>query len=559
MKDLVGLTLGQYRIVERIGRGGMASVYKAYQPSLGRYVAIKVLPPYYAHEPDFAERFTREARAVARLDHPHILPIYDFGQEGEFSFIVIKYVAAGTLKDMLGQPMPLVQAVEIIGQIASALDHAHGQGVIHRDVKPSNVLMDRGQRAQLMDFGLAKMVEGSVQITASGVGVGTPAYMAPEQGQGKTVGRRTDVYSLGIVFYEMLTGQVPFDAETPMAVVLKHITEPLPMPRAVNPAIPEPVERVILKALAKDSDDRYATAGEMVTALRRAMEEAETRPDVTFPLDETISMPPQAAPLLVEEPSIPGEAEVKEPIVTPSRQRVPWWVLAGGAVVLAVVVGVILMTTGIVPGTRRQTPVPTATSVPVVLPTDTSVSTRVEGPVLPTTEPSQAGVLIDDFEGGDFSDRWWSITDEGTVLFSCTPDQPGHTSTHAMRLTFEAGANSYPACGIELDSDRGKDARGLSFFWRAGQPDLRAVVVVGMEDATQTHPESGGATLFDVVLQTSGKEWTLVTLEWDDLTKVRWLGESGVDVFDPRRMIVLYFVVDEEQSGSIWFDDVYLQ
>ncbi len=167
MVNLIGQTLGQYRIIEQIGQGGMATVYKAYQPSLDRYVAIKVLPPYFAHEPGFAMRFTREAKAIARLNHPNILPIYDFGQEGELSYIVMKYVEAGTLKDILGEPLTLDVTADVIQQIAGALEHAHQRGILHRDVKPSNVLLDEGRWVLLTDFGLAKMVEGSVALTAS--------------------------------------------------------------------------------------------------------------------------------------------------------------------------------------------------------------------------------------------------------------------------------------------------------------------------------------------------------------------------------------------------------
>jgi len=267
---LVGQTLGQYRLVERIGRGGMATVYKAYQPSLDRYVAVKVLPTYLAHDPDFAARFRREARAIARLNHPHILPVHDFGQEGELSYIVMRYVEGGTLKKQLGQPLALNRTIDILAQIGDALDYAHQQGVIHRDVKPANVLLDQGRWAFLSDFGLAKMVAASVQLTKTGVGLGTPAYMSPEQAQGKPVGAPSDIYSLGIMLFEMLTGRVPFDADTPLAVLIKHLTAPLPLPREVNPDIPEPVERVILKAVAKDPEDRYQWVSEMVEALGRA-------------------------------------------------------------------------------------------------------------------------------------------------------------------------------------------------------------------------------------------------------------------------------------------------
>jgi len=267
---LVGQTLGQYRLVERIGRGGMATVYKAYQPALDRYVAVKVLPTYLAHDPNFAARFRREARAIAKLEHPHVLRVYDSGQEGELSYIVMRYVEGGTIKKILGRPLALDRTVDIIAQVGDALDYAHQQGIIHRDVKPANVLLDRGRWALLADFGLAKMAASSMQITKTGVGVGTPAYMSPEQAQGKPVDARSDIYSLGIMLFEMLTGQVPFDADTPLAVLIKHLTAALPLPREVNPDISEPVERVILKAVAKAPEDRYQRVSEMVEGLRQA-------------------------------------------------------------------------------------------------------------------------------------------------------------------------------------------------------------------------------------------------------------------------------------------------
>ena len=303
--DLTGQTLGQYRIMEKIGQGGMATVYKAYQPSLDRYVAVKVLPAYLAHEPGFAARFQREARAIARLNHPNILPVHDSGQEGELSYIVMRYVEGGNLQEMLGEPWPLGRVVELITQVGGALDYAHQEGIIHRDVKPSNVLLDKGEWALLSDFGLAKMLEASVQLTKSGVGIGTPAYMSPEQGQGIRVDARSDVYSLGIVLYEMLAGRVPYEAETPMAIVIKHITAPLPLPREMNPDISEPVERVMLKALAKAPADRFQRMGEMVTALRKAM---TGEPEVTtvIPLGEE-ERPPRGGVIAeeVERISVP--------------------------------------------------------------------------------------------------------------------------------------------------------------------------------------------------------------------------------------------------------------
>jgi serine/threonine protein kinase len=387
VQDLTGQTLGQYRIVEQLGRGGMATVFKAFQPSLERYVAIKILPPYYAHEPGFAERFIREAKAVARLEHPHIMPIHDFGQEGDYTYIVMKYVPAGTLKDLIASTsLSLEQATDIISQIASALDHAHAQGIVHRDVKPSNVLMDQGEWAFLMDFGLAKMVEGSKQLTASGVGVGTPAYMAPEQGRGEKVDGRADVYSLGIVLYEMLTGQVPFDAETPMAVVLKHITAPLPMPRSVNPVIPESVERVMLKSLAKDPADRYATAGEMATALRQAKAEGEASPDELLSITEPMPVTEKAAPALVERPTTPTLEPAQKVVVAAPKRKLPWWAFVVGVLSLVAVLGVILVAAGVIHPPVASTPVPALGAVDT--PTSTVSPTETPTVVLQPTATS---------------------------------------------------------------------------------------------------------------------------------------------------------------------------
>ncbi|MFQ5613793.1 MAG: protein kinase [Anaerolineae bacterium] len=330
MEDLTGRTLGQYRIVEQIGQGGMATVFKAYQAALDRYVAVKVLPPYYAHEAGFSERFTREAKAIAQLDHPHILPVYDFGQEEGFSYLVMKYVPAGTLKSKLGAPLPLEEMVTIIEDIAGALDHAHQRGVIHRDVKPGNVLVDQTGWLYLTDFGLAKIAEGSIQLTGSGVGLGTPAYTSPEQGQGQKVDHTTDIYSLGVVLYQFTTGRLPFEAETPFAIVLMHIADPLPMPRSINPDLPEDVERVILKAMAKAPEERYQSAGEMAAALRQAATTALREAPTATALPPT--PPPAAAPSATVIPEV--ETTSAEAAPPAARRAFPLWPVVGGVALL---------------------------------------------------------------------------------------------------------------------------------------------------------------------------------------------------------------------------------
>jgi len=302
MNNLIGQHLGPYRVLEQIGTGGMATVYKAYQPAMDRYVAVKVIASHFAQDETFLKRFRREARAVAKLEHAHILPVYDSGEAEGRPYLVMRFLEAGTLKDrMTEEPLPLDEVNRTIGQVGSALDYAHRMGVIHRDVKPANVLLDAEGDAFLTDFGLAKMVESSAQLTGTGVGIGTPAYMSPEQGKGAKVDSRADVYSLGVMLYEMVTGHAPYEAETPLAVVLKHITEPLPLPRSVRPDLPEEVERVILRALAKEPDDRFQTAGEMVRALDAAVRAAEaalrTEPVVAEMAAEPVVAEAAAPPL----------------------------------------------------------------------------------------------------------------------------------------------------------------------------------------------------------------------------------------------------------------------
>jgi hypothetical protein len=270
MSNLAGQNIGPYRVIEQLGQGGMATVYKAYQPSMDRYVAIKVLPRYFASDPTFVGRFEQEAKVVARLEHARILPIYDYGEDDGVTYIVMRYLNAGTLADRLAEgPVPLQETARIIRQVAEGLDYAHQHGVIHRDIKPANIMLDASNDVYITDFGISKLVEGTAQFTGSGI-VGTPAYVSPEQGLGQPIDYRSDIYSLGVVLYQMAVGQVPYHAETPMAVVIKHIYDPLPLPRERNPEVPEAVERIILKAMAKKPDDRFQSCGEMADVLMAA-------------------------------------------------------------------------------------------------------------------------------------------------------------------------------------------------------------------------------------------------------------------------------------------------
>lgn len=280
--DLTGKTLGSYRVLEALGRGGMAEVYKGYHSLLDRYVAIKVLHAHFMADPQFVERFQREAATVARLRHPNIVQVHDFGIQDAITYMVMEYVEGVTLKERLtalraaGDTLPIEEAAAIARQVAAALDHAHAHGLVHRDVKPANILLrsDRSGptavNAILTDFGIAKMLEG-VQFTVTGMSMGTPDYMAPEQVHGEPVGPFTDVYALGIVLFEMLTNVLPFSADTPVAVLLKQIGEEPPSPRLIVPALPEAIDAVVRRALAKAPRARYATAGEFAQAIDQAL------------------------------------------------------------------------------------------------------------------------------------------------------------------------------------------------------------------------------------------------------------------------------------------------
>jgi serine/threonine protein kinase len=277
MSFAIGENVGPYRIIEQLGQGGMATVFKAYHPALDRYVAIKVLHPAFKEEPNFLSRFQREARVVARLEHPNIVPIYDFAEHKGQPYLVMKFIEGQTLKARLNEkPLTKEEAVEIVDAVGGALAYAHKQGVLHRDVKPSNVLLSPDGSIYLADFGLARMAQAGASTLSKDVMLGTPQYISPEQGQGvRDLDQGTDIYSFGVLLYEMVVGRVPFNADTPFAIIHDHIYTPLPPPSAVNPNVPEVVERVLLKSLEKDRKGRFETVEQQVQAFRTAVLDGE--------------------------------------------------------------------------------------------------------------------------------------------------------------------------------------------------------------------------------------------------------------------------------------------
>jgi tRNA A-37 threonylcarbamoyl transferase component Bud32 len=300
MGKLTGKTVGHYCLMEQIGQGGMAVVYKARDTAQDRIVAVKILTPSSAADAQVVLRFQREARLLLKLRHPHIVPVEDFRVEDGNVYLVMPYYPAGSLAERLARgPLSPPEGGRIIGQVCAALDFAHRQGVVHRDVKPSNILLDEQGNALLTDFGLAHVTDASVSLTGSAV-LGTPSYLSPEQVQATEVDARSDQYSLGVVLYQMTTGRLPFEAETPMAVLIKHVSDPMPLPRSISPSIPEAVERVILKATAKDPDDRFASITEMNEAFQAALAHAldpkhHRAPVIRLGASSTLHLRPAAA------------------------------------------------------------------------------------------------------------------------------------------------------------------------------------------------------------------------------------------------------------------------
>jgi serine/threonine protein kinase/formylglycine-generating enzyme required for sulfatase activity len=331
--------IGRYRIIERLGEGGMATVYKAFDDRLERYVALKAIRTDVFGAgllPEILARFEREAKALARLAHPHIVKVYDYGEHEGMPYLVMEYLPGGTLRKYAGQIVPYQQAAQLLAPIAHALAYAHRQNVVHRDVKPTNILISESGQPMLTDFGIAKLLDvgQSAGLTASGVGIGTPEYMAPEQGLGGAIDFRADQYALGVVFYELLTGHRPYIADTPMGVMVKHITEPLTQPRKYVPNLPQEVEAIIYKAMAKKPEDRFANLDIFAEALETiAVINAKSQPLKPLPMDSgaTIQTPPPFAipPGNWPPPSQPASPldsgatiQTPPPFVSPTRPRV---------------------------------------------------------------------------------------------------------------------------------------------------------------------------------------------------------------------------------------------
>jgi serine/threonine protein kinase len=403
--------IGRYNIEKELGRGGMAVVYLATDPFMSREVAIKVLPRQFTFDPQFRARFQREAQVIAKLDHPAIVPVYDFGEHEEQPFIVMRYMKGGALADRLKEkgPIPVNEAAEILKRIGGALDEAHQKGIVHRDLKPGNILFDDRGDAFVADFGIVKMSEATVQYTGNAI-IGTPGYMSPEQARGdEELDGRSDIYSLGAIAYEMLTGKLPYQSDTPMGLVMKHILDPVPDLRTARPDLPTNTATVISTAMAKEPNMRYQTCLAIANALSDSAtvqmqppnQDAtvlESPPDMAGTVVETPSwhqkpqtMPPTTAGTVTGGPAT-GASATAPPAYTaePKKKQggFPRWALAAGCIVLLCIGGVIGLGSFGVLGSLLNGA--TDTPEPVVQATNTP-ETIVEAP----TETTEAAVPTD--------------------------------------------------------------------------------------------------------------------------------------------------------------------
>jgi serine/threonine protein kinase len=331
--------ISRYEIKAELGRGGMATVYRAHDPRFKRDVAIKVLPAQFLNEPSFRARFEREAHAIAAIEHPGIVPVYDFGEENDLPYLVMRYMSGGSLCDRLKKrSLSLAETTAVLSRLAPALDEMHARGIVHRDIKPANILFDQFSNAYISDFGIARLTEATTTLTGEAI-IGTPCYMSPEQARGDAIiDGRSDIYALGAILFEMLTGKTPYEGTTPMGIAMKHIIEPVPRILVVKADLPQGCEVIISTAMAKEKSHRFQTASAMATALEQAITNryvpgTEARSERLAPIS-----PPAKIVSSAPEPVRRTTHQMTGQTVLPKKtNRVPGWALPAGVIALLLI------------------------------------------------------------------------------------------------------------------------------------------------------------------------------------------------------------------------------
>jgi len=412
--SLIGKTISnRYVVEEMLGQGGMSAVYKATDPNLKRVVAVKVIHSHLSSNPDFVKRFEEEAAAVAQLRHHGIIQVHDFNKDDDLYYMVLEFVPGETIQDHLkrlndsGRKLSPAKAIEYMASICDAVDYAHQRGMIHRDIKPANLMLTTTGQVILMDFGIAKIV-GGTRHTATGAVVGTAMYMSPEQIKGEQPDRRSDIYSLGVTLFEMVSGRPPFEADSAMTLMMMHVNDPVPNPQKLNPDVPDPLVTIINKALAKDPNNRYQTAAQMAAALRNALSAGSSSPKATMVEDATLTKQKGGA-TTVEKPMVAGTYVESAPLPagkgtmvegpapssvysTPGAPPAPKSKSSMTLPIIAVVIiGLICLVGGGIYAASQLFGGPTPTETALVISTDTQpavvVPPTVEGtPTLSVTE-----------------------------------------------------------------------------------------------------------------------------------------------------------------------------
>jgi serine/threonine-protein kinase len=562
--------IGRYEVKSELGRGGMATVYKAYDPRFEREVAVKVLPREMLHDPQFRVRFEREAKTVASLEHPAIVPVYDVGEEDGQPYFVMRYMIGGSLSERIkSNSLSLTDTAKIIDRLASALDEAHAKGVVHRDLKPGNILFDHINEPYVSDFGIAKIAQspGSATVTGGGI-IGTPAYMSPEQAQGDKVDGRSDIYALGVIVFEMLTGRQPYESDTPMAVVVKHITDPVPHILDSNPNLPAEIEPVIERAMAKSRDERYPNAKEFSQALTAvARGESPTFTPAKVPAGKPVDKTRVASHTAQETRVAAHPSDAKS-------GGFPLWVLGlGGLLLMALLVvgGIFIFSSGILtspPPTATETttlPTPEPIAAEPVLPveeptsTDTPASPTTEPPTpTPTPEPAAQGIGGADLLAFVANNEIWVMNLDGSDLRVLTNDGVPKSDLQWLpdnkTLVYIAGKNINL---VEAETGR---VDVLAAFSSSSileafriSPDAQQVAIsfnrkifivpYNLDAIRQVRSEQGFMNLQGCVSYTAGTQAAMAAREYrwsSDSKKIAWLYAGLID----GRSVELIRVVD---------------
>ncbi len=442
MPVVIGQNVSQFHIIELLGEGGMATVYKAFDMRLERNVAIKFIRKQAIADDQTEKvfkRFEREAKTLAKLSHPNIIKILDYGEYEDSPYLVMEYLPLGTLKEKTGKPIAYYDAARILATVARALEYAHNHGILHRDVKPANILLTEEGEPILSDFGIAKILdaEETTQLTNTGVGIGTPKYMAPEQVDGKSTAQ-TDVYALGVVFYELVTGRVPFDADTPLAILLKQVQDPLPHPKKSIPDLPDEVEQVLFKALAKNPEDRYANMGEFAATLTRLSlgDKSVSTPPQEKAVAKQIPQPQKEAvsPVAFVQTAPPLPARVY-PQSEPMKQskRPLGWILLGiaGLGILAIFLVLMVMAGIVLNSQATQTP-----EIQVIITQPSILTAQTEIPLAEPTLPVVSQDRTPGSMGGNLSYPGEAIPPQRIVAFNLDTEQWYHVKTEANQTTY---------------------------------------------------------------------------------------------------------------------------